>query len=373
MSELNPIPVPTAQRWREFRIRLMPVLVFGTTLALATVIWKQQMPTTVLLGEVEPITANISSPKSGVLANLNLTRLQQVKAGDKIAQVITTDPRVLQSSLAVILAEIQLIRVNLEPMLGEQRYALSYDRLRLDWMEQRVELAAVRTRLQLAESEFNRVQGLYKDRVVSEAIFEEARITKDQLENEVQERSRFIEEQEKNLTALQLRAGNNLSATNLASAQNVMQASINVQEQKLRLTEAELSPVVLSATVDGVVSAILRRSGEAVVAGEPILTISTGTSDRIIAYVRQPLVIEPKVGMSVEVCARSLKRPIAAAQILQIGTQMEPIKPYLSPFSNGQAIEMGLPILVNVPASLKLLPGEIVDLRLKPEIVPTGF
>src|SRR5262245_51665311 len=132
MRALDPIPIPRAQRWREFRIRMIPLLVFVGTLGAASVIWRQQIPTAGLLGEVEPITANVSSPKSGVLANLSASRLQHVKAGDQIAQVITTEPRVLQSSLAVILAEIQLMRVNLEPLLGEQRYALNYDRLHLD-------------------------------------------------------------------------------------------------------------------------------------------------------------------------------------------------------------------------------------------------
>lgn len=355
-----------ALRWREFRIRVLPLLVFVGTLAAAMVFWRQQVPANALMGEVEPVTANVSSPKSGVLANLTISRLQLVKAGDQIAQVITTDPRVLQSSLAVILAEIQLMRVNIEPVSGEQRYALNYDRFRLDWMEQRVEVATAKTRLQLAESEFRRVTELYRDKVVSEKIYEEAQITKEQLEAEVQERTRLIEEQEKNLSALQLRSGVSSTNANVTLAQTVMQASINVQEEKLRLTEADLSPIVLRVPIDGVVSAVLRRSGEAVMAGEPILTISGGASDRIIAYMRQPLLMEPKIGMPVQICARSFKRSAAEATILRVGTQMEPIKQYLLPFSNNQIPEMGLPILVSLPPSLRLMPGEIVDLRLRP-------
>jgi multidrug resistance efflux pump len=257
------------------------------------------------------------------------------------------------------------MRVNLEPVLGEQRYALSYDRLRLDWMEQRVQLASVRTRLQLAENELRRVEELYKDKVVSEAIYEEAKITKGRLETEVQERSQFIAEQEKNLSIQQLQAGTASSSTNVTPAQAVMQASIRVQEEKLRLTEADLSPVALRVPIDGVVSSVLRHSGEAVMAGEPILTISTSSSDRIIAYIRQPLLTEPRIGMTVQISARSFNRPAAEAKILRIGTQMELIKPHLVPLSNNQAPEMGLPILVSLPASMKLIPGEIVDLRLR--------
>jgi multidrug resistance efflux pump len=46
-----------------------------------------------------------------------------------------------------------------------------------------------------------------------------------------------------------------------------MCAAIAVQEAKLRLTEAELGPLLLRAPLDGVVAAIYHRSGEAVIAG----------------------------------------------------------------------------------------------------------
>jgi hypothetical protein len=75
MRDPKPIPIPAAQRWREIRIRFIPLLMFLGAMVTATLIWKQQVPVDTILGEVEPITANVSSPKSGVLANLT-TRLQ---------------------------------------------------------------------------------------------------------------------------------------------------------------------------------------------------------------------------------------------------------------------------------------------------------
>jgi len=364
MRDLTPIPLPAAQRWREFRVRTIPLAVFVATLAGAVLIWRQQLPTTALVGEVEPVTTHVSSPKSGVLANLNVSLLQQVRAEDPIAQVITTDSRVLQSSLAVILAEVQLMKVNFSPVLDEQRASMDYDRLRLDWMEQRVQLATVRTKLQLAESELRRTEELHRDKVVSEKLYEEARISKERLEAEVQERSRLVEEQEKNLGTPRLRETGRPGEIHATSAQAVMQASINVQEEKLRLTEAELSPVVLRVPIDGVVTSVLRRSGEAVMAGEPIITVSAGASDKIVAFLRQPLAAEPQIGAPIQVCTRSFRRQTAEARILQVGTQLEPIKQCLLPASNNLILEMGLPILVSLPPALKLLPGEIVDLRL---------
>ncbi|MSU61637.1 MAG: HlyD family efflux transporter periplasmic adaptor subunit [Pedosphaera sp.] len=365
MTDLSPIPIPAAQRWREFRIRIVPVIMFLATVSAAAWLWTQQVPTTVLVGEVEPVNASVSCHKSGVLADLNVSRLQHLKAGDRVAQVIIADPRVLQSSLAVILAEIQLLKVNLEPLLGEQRYALAYDRLRLDWMEQRVVLTTAQTRLQLAESEFRRAEQLFKQQILSEQLYDQARITKERLEAEIKERTLLISEQQKNLAALQLREPQVPGSTNALPAQSILQASIHVQEEKLRLTEAEMSPISLYASIDGVVSSILRRSGESVMAGESIVTITSGQSDKIVAYVRQPFFMSPKQGMSVEVRTRSFKHEIAEATVLNVGVQLEPIKATLLSPGMQRGTEMGLPLLVSLPKSLNLISGEIVDLRLR--------
>src|SRR5207302_9003699 len=115
----------------------------------------------------------------------------------------------------------------------------------------------------------------------------------------------------------------------------------------------------------GMVSVCSRRSGQAMPSGEPILTLTALSADRIVAYLRQPIVVEPAVGMSVEVRARSLKRPIGRGRILQVGTQIEAIDPALLPPSNFRTPVLGLPVLVSLPPGLKLLPGEVVDLAIR--------
>jgi multidrug resistance efflux pump len=366
MSNPAPIPIPLKQRWREFRIQVLPALIFLAASAAAVVLWKDYAPAPSLLGQVETVTANISSPKSGVLANLHINRLQRVKAGDSIAEVVTTDPRLLQSSLAVILAEIKLLKVNLAPILGEQRLAISYDRLRLDAMQQRVELATARTRLHLAENDLRRVDEMYRQKIVAEAIYDQARTTRDRLVAEIEERNNLINEMRVTMENLHIRE-TGPDGTNNLPAQSIMEASIKVQEEKLRLTEVELSPVTLRSPIDGVISTVLRRSGETVMAGDPVATVTSLSSDRIIAYLRQPLANDLKPGMNVEVRARSNRRAAAEAKIIEVGTQMEPIKDFLLPPANTHIPELGLPILVNVPSTLKLFPGEIVDLRLLPD------
>jgi hypothetical protein len=70
--------------------------------------------------------------------------------------------------------------------------------------------------------------------------------------------------------------------------------------------------------------------------------------------------------MLVQVRTRCVKRQSAETQIVQVGSQMEPIIPALLPLSTGKAIETGLPVLVSRPPGLKIRPGEVVDLIIKP-------
>jgi multidrug resistance efflux pump len=232
-------------------------------------------------------------------------------------------------------------------------------------MDQRVQLATARVKLELAEADLKRDEELFRDKIVSQQILDAARTARDALQTEIKERSTLVAEQEERLKSLNL-GTNGVAYPSDTTPEDVLRASIKVQEEKLRLTEAELRPITLTVDMEGTVSAVHHRSGEAVLAGEPIVTLTAINSDRIIGYVRQPISFEPKVGQRVEVRARSLRRCVGEAEIVEVGAHMEPISAALSPLSNAHIHEVGLPVLVSVPRSQKLLPGEIVDLRILP-------
>ena len=172
MSPLEKLPVIRQSRqvaWREYRRRTVPKLVFGGTLLVLCLLWMTEINAPSLVGQVEPTLVVVNSPKAGLLVDLKLERLQVVKAGDPVGQIVTTDPKVLASSLAVIQAEIQLMKLNLEPA----RYAMQYDRLRLDMMDHRASLAGMKVKLELAESELRRAQTLSKGKIVSDSAVNE--------------------------------------------------------------------------------------------------------------------------------------------------------------------------------------------------------
>jgi multidrug resistance efflux pump len=354
--------VPWRQRWRDARVQMAPALVFIGVVFALSLLWRHYASAPTLIGQAEAIQANVSCYRPGMLAELCVTRFQRVKRGDSLGQVLVTDPKILAASLAVIEADIDMLRVTMQPVAARQKTAMDYGQLRLDWMRQRAQLAMARANLQFAQADFHRTEELYKDKIVSQRVYEQAQATQGKLQNEVDELERLVQEQGKNFDQLQL-----TNALDIAKVTDEpLRVAIAAQEAKLKLTEAELSPIALRAPVDGMVDVIFHRTGEAVTAGEPILSIAPDQSVRIVGYLRPPILDEPKVGRSVEVRTRGLHRQVGAAEIVEVGNQYEALAPALQAPVRVATAELGLPLNISVPASLKLRPGELVDLVLLP-------
>jgi multidrug resistance efflux pump len=286
-----------------------------------------------------------------------------VKAGDPIGKVRITEPSILASSLSVIQSEIDLLRTEMTPVLAQQRNAINYNQFRLDWMRQRTQLATARVNLDLAQIEYERDSALFKDQIISAKVLDQSKATRDGFQQEVKELEATVSGGERMIQELQL-----TNAPDIAKAtDDPLRAAIAVQEAKVRLAESELSPLPLKAPIDGIVSVVYLRAGEAVSAGQPIVAISTLEPVRIVGYLRPPLLQEPKAGMKVEVRTRGVRRAIGQATIVDVGSQYEAVPDILMgpiKFSN---LELGLPINVSLPPNLRLRAGELVELTLLSE------
>ncbi len=361
MSQGPPsIRIPLQQRWHDLRMRVLPLAVFGTALVSIVALWKDYVAAPTLVGQAEPVLADVSSPKPGVLAELNVTRFRQVKAGEVVGKVLIADPKIVASTLAVIEAEIKSLSASMKPVAAQQRNAMDYDQLRLDWMRQRAQLASAKVNRDLAESEFHRMDELFKERIVAARLHEEAKANLDRLQGEVDVLTKLVSDCETHLNNLQITNAVELSKVSL----DPLQAEIAVQEAKLAQAVAEMSPVLLTAPIDGIVTRIDHRTGEAVTPGKPIVAIATLNAVRIVGYLRPPLCDQAKVGMTAQVRTRGLPRQIGTSLVRVIGSQLEPIPPpLLGPIKLASA-ELGLPIEFEMPANLAIRPGELVDLIL---------
>jgi len=357
MSErLSPIPTPASQLWPQLRLQYLPVVIYFAGLVGAYLLWTHWVAPPTLVGEAEAVRTELRAAQSGMLADLNVELLQPVKAGQRIGRVIVNDPKVLEASLAVIRAETEVLRTTTD---------MNFERLRLDWMSKRVEQVSLQSELQQAEATLARTTALHRIKLVTDEEYDQARLSRDGISARLKAQSELISRIEPALQPTDV--GSN--RTMPSAAVEGLRAAIKQKDEQLRLIEAQLNPLPLIAPIDGVVTQLFRRSGEVISGAEPILQISAVRSERIIGFLRQPLPVEPKPGMEVEIRTRTLQRQMAMATIAQVGLQLEPITPTLLaamrlPITTVPT-DFGLRIHVTVPAELGIRPGEYVDLILK--------
>lgn len=355
--KLPPIPIPLTRRLRDARMRLLPAIVILSALAAITALWRNHVAAPTMVGQAQGDLATLCSPKSGMLTGLRVSQFQRVHAGELLALVMVADPKLLETSLAVIRAEIEALRAGSRPLAPQQRAAMDYVQLRLDWMKQRAALASAQVNLQLAEIELRRTEDLFQSKIATRQSFDEAKAHRDALQHEVDELRRLVAEGEQSFKILQP-GGADLAPV----SDEPLRAAVAVLEARLRLTEVELSPLRLHSPIDGTVSMVHQHSGEAVTPGRPILEIAADTPSRIVGYLRQPVQTEPKPGARVRVRTRNAPRATGMAKVLHVGAHIESLPAALQHPTRLIGVELGLPVAISLPANLHLRPGELVDI-----------
>ncbi|MBN2272226.1 MAG: HlyD family efflux transporter periplasmic adaptor subunit [Sedimentisphaerales bacterium] len=120
--------------------------------------------------------------------------------------------------------------------------------------------------------------------------------------------------------------------------------------------------VELRAPFDGVVSLVQHDTGEAVLAGDPILTITKKTPDNIVAYATERQAGRVRENMKVQLVDRnSTPSLIVDSQVVYVGPTVEQMPARL--WRRANMPQWGRPILIEIPSGLKLLPGAMVGIK----------
>ncbi|MEI6342203.1 MAG: HlyD family efflux transporter periplasmic adaptor subunit [Verrucomicrobiota bacterium] len=365
MDKLPPIPTPPGTALRELRVRIVPFIAFACVAAAMVFLWRGYVGPSSWVGEVQMVRTVVSAVQPSRLTKVRVGMLDRVTAGQPVADLIAADPRYLEAQAALSRARLEMVVASVGPRIRLDNNLISYTTLRMNWLRHRVDLAEAKARLAFAEAEADRALRLSKATngvpFVSQAELQMAQRNLDALRAEIAERQLLVQDvggQIEKMGPDERRMDEDVPAS--------IEAALAVEQRALEAVESQLNPTVLLSPIDGFVSVVHRQSGEAVQAGEPILTISSARAEKIIAYVRQPLQQRPQVGMAVDIRSRSEGRMVARGEVLSVGGQLEPILPELLSFrpSGLPAVEYGLPVLLTVPPELGLIPGEVVDLSL---------
>lgn len=352
-DRLPPIPTPPDQRWRQFRQTGLPTLAFISVLILSVWLWGVNLANPLVMGQAEAQQADIVSPVGGQLVSLQASLFQKVTAGDILAVVAVADPEVFSNTLAVIRAEMGAIAAEAEfSPANRMRFA----ELQVQWLELRADLATLKPNLEFARSELERIKQLNAQGIADQAGLELARRNATRLEEEVLEKEKAAAVAEKALSGL--------SPEGTAQESGVVQRQLEVAAEKFRLAEAKLQPIVLRAPISGHVTKLAAANQAYVTRGQVVASIANPKAERIVGYIPQPVRVEPRIGMPVEVRSRGAGRIVARSVVADIGPRIELFDAPLRIRGMGAAQERGLPIVVSVPDQMPLRPGELVELRL---------
>jgi multidrug resistance efflux pump len=361
METLPPIPSPFAARWRRHRLAITHFLVFSALCAAIVLAWQQVQQPAQFVGQVEVLQTVVSSRDDGFITNLWVAPLQEMNTGDLVAEVITTDPRTVNNRLEVMRDRMRLTQLEMEPILNRQRGALSYEQLGVDCARVKAELEIARVNLKQAQTQLARDEKILKEGVLSPELYELSAVRAKAFEVEVAEKTKLVERTEKALERLAFMADSFVPG----GENDPLRLALAVEEEKIKVFEGKTLPLRLLAASKGIVTAIHRQAGEQITAGEPIATITSGQSGRIVGFLPRDFPIEPRVGMKVEVRTRSRKRTTGCAAVIGISPHLEPLTNSLvGPLAVRPLVvpAMGRILSISLPAELKLLPGEPVDL-----------
>ena len=313
MKALTPVPIPAAVRWREFRTRLVPLLVVFGLIATIAVLWRNHTGQATMQGVGEGVRSSITAPQTVQIQKWLVEPYTLVAAGTPLVVVAPADARADFDRLRSML-EIEQLRS--QPSQAEDN-AMNFERVRIEQLKTKSELAIARVKLEQAERDVTRNAGLAREKLVSQDVYELAVNVRDALKAEVEEKAKAtaqIDQRLENLRAIGEPGFSNASgdSARLARMEKVQQAAAK-----------NLEPQTLVAPISGMVSPPLRQAGEFVAAGEPLLTVSSVRSETVVAYLRQPYRFDPQIGMTAQVTTRTGQRQAFMSQIAQIGAQVE--------------------------------------------------
>jgi multidrug resistance efflux pump len=357
MSAPAVIPRPAAQRWRDFKLAYLPLIVFAAAAILVYQLWHSNWAPFGFVGEVQSDRSTVISPVLGRMTDLCASDYQMVTNGQVLARISARSEEAIEAEFAAARADLDVMRVRM--LQDQERNLLNHAQTRTELLLQKLELATARIRLRQAESEFDRARQLYEQKLLSAGVgidqdgYEVALRDRDALRAEVAEKETIVQE-------LEQVVGEVPSTTESSRAIHAaIEAAIKSQAESLEKLEG---PSTIRSPIDGMVMRIYRRTGEIVAEGEPLFEIRGVQPTSVLGYIRQPITFVPAAGDEVKVLTRGRPRLEGTARVERVGGHLETFAQTLRVRGFDASQERGLPVLLSYPDSMELRPGELVDL-----------
>jgi multidrug resistance efflux pump len=336
----------------------------------------------------------IAATSTARLTSVPVQLFEKVEKGDTLAVLNTVlddeqSRDQLQAQLDTVLAEIARLAAQLVPtqdslsaekadrvtarISDRRRFSVDIENARLEILRLRALIGTGRITLEDLVLDVKIADKLVAEEALAPFELQKAKARHDALAKKIEETENLLEQARAALKQTLQRRDEYIQHQpyhpSVDDALEVIRKAISVQEKRMEelVTQMESmdrrAALELKAPMDGVVCEILHHQTEAILAGEPILTIAEGEITDIIAYAGESLMDTIKEGMVVELVKSSdpAKVQVESSRVTYVGPVVEQIPAQL--WLNPNVPQWGRPFLIKAPADMKLIAGERVGIR----------
>ena len=391
------------------RRHILPILVWLSVVACVAGLFTRRSQRFEVLGIAQGQVRQIASTSTGRLKSVPVQLFEQVKAGQTLAivdtvldneQLLEAD---LQSQLATALAEIEHLTAQLVPtqdtMLTEEaeretnriaemrRFVVDVEQARLQTLTLKTQIASDEIVLEDLAVEVKITEDLLEKEAVAPYELQKVKVQYDSLAKKTAENQRMLEQAERDLEQAQQRLDafvqRQVEHPSVDGVLKVIRKEICVQEELMLGLFAQLDALKsrrsleLKSPFDGVVIPIqgqanqtilrrpgedvIRRAGEVVRAGDPILALAELKPTEIVAYISENQLGLIQEKTIFEIVKNRYPEQKARCEVTYVGPTIELMPQRL--WRNPNIPQWGRPVVIKIPERLELVQGELVGIR----------
>lgn len=375
---LPPIPTPWDQRRENFCRQQLPWVVWSLTSLVCVWMLVGRAQRLEYVGIAQPARFEVSAPVTGRIVSIAAELHRRVAAGDVIARL---DDTLIVAMLSTSEATLQQLEAQLEAARLElisashrdqtdwiadlRRFQMDEEQARLEILELNVTMEGDAIELERRAVELRRASTLRDSGLIGEAAHDIARLAHDEVLKRIEENRRLLDQRRNEHATAEARRvafeGKLPIAVPEAPLLRPLREALGVETQRMEEIRLQREALVLRSPVDGDLSQILCREGQAVVAGQAIVVITDSNVHEVIVYARDG--DRRAFAPNERVAVTSLSRPGRIAESFVVGVasgfDLLPARLWLEASTPlyGRAL-----VIAPVP-QLELAPGELVGVR----------
>ncbi|MCP3981532.1 MAG: hypothetical protein GY716_19715 [bacterium] len=380
--QMEPIKTPLSQRVVDFKHRTLPVLIWSTCALLVAVLLVGRAGRVDYVGLAYAPVYEISADTTGVLDQVTVGLFDEVSGGQIVALLdddrVQAEIETARATVTQLIAELGAAEHRVQSDVGVgianwtaelRRFQIDEESRRLDALELKVQIESDQIERQRLALELARRQSLLRDGLVSQEEVDNTRLQHNLHEERIVDNQRLLAETiDEQRAAGERRQDYEEGMPELPAEASMllpMQEAITVESRRVEQIEVQRRALVLRSPVSGQVSQLYCHGGQAVVPGEPILTVSERSVQEIIAYLHEGSEMEVAVNSPVLVSHGRGGGAIAESVVLRVAPGVEPLPARL--WRDPRMPESGRAVAVAATPAMGLIPGQAVRVKFLPD------